>query len=125
MCVLIRNTFCESLVKICATKHKCRSFLRTMLHACPIKQSQKPKIMSFKIIFDKIWYFWTYITIILRRSCKKSLLDKYFLNFKIPSVFSQPRPNYFLVHHPPHQHVFITSSFCCCFFKVLYTVNFE
>ena len=24
---LIRHTFCESLVKICATKHKCRSFL--------------------------------------------------------------------------------------------------
>ena len=27
MCVLIRHTFCESLVKICAAKRKCHSFL--------------------------------------------------------------------------------------------------
>ena len=27
ICLLNRYTFCESLVKICTTKHKCRSFL--------------------------------------------------------------------------------------------------
>ena len=32
MCVLIRHTFCESLVKVCVTKHKCHSFLLFFRH---------------------------------------------------------------------------------------------
>ena len=53
MCVLIRHTFYESLIKICVSKHKCRSFLwyflkhRAMFSACPNKESLNVIIQEF------------------------------------------------------------------------------
>ena len=51
MCMLTRHIFCEILVKICATKHKCRSLLcflrhRLMLPTCPEKWSRTLKIRA-------------------------------------------------------------------------------
>ena len=48
-CVLIRHIFCESFVKLCPTKHKCRSFLwhffrhKAMFSTCPNIESRNQK----------------------------------------------------------------------------------
>ena len=64
MCLLIRHTFCKSLIKICVTKHKCPSFLwyyfRYRSVCC--RPAQKNSLENQKSsyvskISNKIWYF--------------------------------------------------------------------
>ena len=67
MCILIRNIFFETLVKICVTKHKCRLFLwyffrhRTMFLTYPNKESQITKIHIFCHAFFWNKTFWRLI----------------------------------------------------------------
>ena len=65
MCILIRHTFCESLVMICTTKQKCCSFLwyyfSDIGQCCRLAQKngfENQKSGSVRINYDNIPNFW-------------------------------------------------------------------
>ena len=64
--VCIRHIFCESLVKVCAFKHKCIHFCDIYFRPCfrPNKKSRKSKLDHVRITFDKVWYFSKYFMLL-------------------------------------------------------------
>ena len=69
MCVLIRQTFCESLVKICVNKRKFRSFLRHYLQKYSVSVVNVPKKCRLGLCY------WTTIS----QNLKKISTDEHFL----------------------------------------------
>ena len=80
MFILISHTFCESLVKICATKRKCHSFLKSKLN----------KITNCKVFVDRPESFKEFYT--LFKDTKKILSYKKF------NIFSFTPKSFFRLH---------------------------
>ena len=82
ICVLIRHTFCESLVKICFTKHKCHSFLwyyfQTLgqyFRPAQTKSIENQKSGHNRINWDNIpdhWRFFWLSILVVQKHCPMS-----------------------------------------------------
>ena len=50
MCLLIRHIFCESLLKLCVVKHKCRSLFSDIWQCCQPARTQILENQKFSYV---------------------------------------------------------------------------